>query len=117
MYLNRCLDVGKQDLMSDIATMDRLRTYNLIKTDFGIESYLINIKQGWLRALLAKFRGGLLDLRGNSGRYDSTPLFERVCPLCNADVELEYHFLLLCPAFDRSPDKACSACLQTSFHV
>ena len=48
------------------------------------------------KQILVKFRGGLLDLRANSERFENMPLEDRTCNLCNMEVETEYHFLLIC---------------------
>ena len=45
-------------------------------------------------------RGGLLELRANTGRFESIPFNERICQVCNSDIETEFHFLLICPYFD-----------------
>lgn len=50
--------------------------------------------------MLIKFRGGLLDLRANEGRFDSIPFHERICQVYNSDIETDFHFLLVCPYFD-----------------
>ena len=84
-------------LNMDIREMDRLRTYNILKVRFGTESYLFNMKNRVLRTLFTKFRGGLLKLEGNVGRYTSIPFQDRLCPLCHSDIETEFHFLMVCP--------------------
>ena len=76
-----------------------LRTYRILKDRFCFEAYLndnifISYKQ-----LLVKFRGGLLGLRANTGRVESIPYNERICPICKSDIETEY-FLLVCPYYE-----------------
>ena len=78
--------------------MDRLRTYKILKTNFGCEQYLFSVKNKLCRTTMTKFRGGLLRISCNEGRYNKTPLNERFCLLCNQDVDTEYHFLLVCRA-------------------
>ena len=46
-----------QTLNMDIREMDRLRPYKILKTSFGTESYLFNVKNSVFRTLLTKFRG------------------------------------------------------------
>ena len=65
----------------NIREMDRLRTYKILKVKFGTESYLFKMKNRVLRTLFTKFRGGLLKLEGNVGRYTSIPFQDRLCPL------------------------------------
>ena len=80
--------------------MDRSRTYKILKTHFGCECYLKEISISSNKQVLAKFRGGLLDLRANSGRFENMQLEDRTHNLCNMEVETEYHFLLnICSYF------------------
>ena len=97
LFKQRLKDMDMQSLNMDIQDMDRLRTYKILKVRFGTESYLFNIKNTILRTLFSKFRGGLLKLEGNMGRYPRVPFDTRLCPLCHSDVETEFHFLMICP--------------------
>ena len=46
---------------------------------------------------LAQFRCGILPLAVETGRYNDTPLEERLCEFCNSGcLEDEYHFLFSC---------------------
>ena len=45
--------------------------HKILKVRFGTESYLFNMKNRVLRILFTKFRGGLLKLEGDVGRYTS----------------------------------------------
>ena len=67
-----------------------------MKTNFGCEFYLKEISISSYKQVLVKFRGGLLDLRATSGRFENIPLEDRTCNLCNMKVETEYHFLFIC---------------------
>ena len=97
-FKQRLKDMDMQSLNMDIQDMDRLRTYKILKVKFGTESYLFNIKNTILRTLFTKFRGGLLKLEGNMGRYPRVSFDARICPLCYSDVETEFHFLMICPS-------------------
>ena len=76
--------------------MDRLCTYKILKKNFGCEQYLFSVKNKLCRTAMTKFRGGLLRISCNEGRYNRTPLNERFCLLCNQDVDTEYYFHLVC---------------------
>ena len=56
------------------------------------------VKNKLYRTAMSKLMDGLLKIGCNEGRYSNTPFHERICILCNQDVETEYHFLLVCPA-------------------
>ena len=80
--------------------MSRLRTYRILKDRFCYETYLNDNLITLYKQMLVKFRGGLLELRANTGRFESIPFNERICQVCNSDIETEFHFLLICPYFD-----------------
>ena len=48
------------------------------------------------RALISQIRCGILPLQIQLGRYQGLPRHERICKLCNNDVEDEIHFLFNC---------------------
>ena len=73
VFKQRLIDMDMQALNMEIREMDRLRTYKILKVRFGTECYLFNMKNRVLRILFTKFRGGLLKLEGNVGRYTSIP--------------------------------------------
>ena len=91
---NRDIEIGSWQ--HDVQNMDSLRTYKLLKTDFGCERYLKDIKTSSFKQIPVKFRGGLLDLRANSGKFEGLSIERRFCKLCNTAVENEYHFLFVC---------------------
>ena len=62
---------------------------------------------------MSRFRGGLLRLNCNEGRYNGIPFDERVCPLCEGGIETEYHFLLICPNLAHIRSKYISAVWYT----
>ena len=79
---NRDIEIGSWQ--HDVQNMDSLRTYKLLKTDFGCERYLKDIKTSSFKQILVNFRGGLLDLRANSGKFEGLSIAERrFCKLCN----------------------------------
>ena len=52
------------------------------------------------RSLFAQFRLGILPLKIETGRYDNTPVDERICVQCESEaVENEQHFVLHCPKY------------------
>ncbi len=53
------------------------------------------------RIALARFRCSSHDLLIEKGRYNNTNREEGICRYCDKNViEDEYHFLLVCPAYD-----------------
>ena len=80
---------------------------------------------------MSKFRGGLLKLECNEGRYNNVPFNERICLLFKRDIETEYNFLLVCPKMSQimlkyisplwftypSLDKFVQLCTSKSSHI
>ena len=100
MFEQKLKDIDINVWFSEVADMSRLRTYRILKDRFCYETYLNDNLITLYKQMLVKFRGGLLELRANTGRFESIPFNERICQVCNSDIETEFHFLLICPYFD-----------------
>ena len=76
----------------------KLRTYAKVKTEIGIEKYLISIKNTDIRSKVTKLRLSNHRLAIETGRHTSPklPKEKRFCPFCPKQVEDEYHFLFKC---------------------
>ena len=92
----RLLDMDTQAQSSVIQDMNKLRSYKLLKINFGCEEYMFCIVNKMFRTAYSRFRGGLLSLTCNEGRDNNAPFAERLCPLCKSDIESEFHFLFVC---------------------
>ena len=91
--------IDEIDWDTDRYKSDKLRYYNLYKSNKDAEEYLsFNIKK-YHRSLFAQFRCGILPIQIEVGRFRGLSLSERVCPLCNLAVEDEIHFLCQCPCY------------------
>ena len=84
----------------EITDMNRLRTYRILKDRFCFEDYLNDNMCASYKQLFVKFRGGLLDLKANTDRFEGIPYHERICQVCSSDIETEMHFILECPYYD-----------------
>ena len=69
--------------------MKRLRTYRIMKDRFCFEYYLNDNMCASYKQLFVKFRGGLLDPKANTGRFEAIPYHEIVCQVCNSDIETD----------------------------
>ncbi len=81
---------------------NKLRTYKMLKQDFGPSEYVNNIfinkRQ---RSAFAKFRCAVAPIRLEIGRYENQPEehrnSHRLCPMCDSQViESEIHVLTKC---------------------
>ena len=80
--------------------MPKLRTYNILKTNWEIPSYVKKYLTRIQRAHIAKLFSGNLPLRVETGRYRSIPLENRLCTHCNLNqVEDEIHFITSCELY------------------
>jgi len=104
--LNDCfVNQWKMEVNRDGSTRgvggNKLRTYKMLKREFGTTSYLqdhhITRMQ---RSALAKFRCGVAPLRLETGRFEGLPVEERLCPVCNSETETELHAVIKCHAYD-----------------
>ena len=76
-------------------SMKKLRTYKLLKQNFGNESYLDDIYDKSVSKRFSSFRISAHRLRIERGRYFGEKPEERLCTICNI-VEDEMHFLCQC---------------------
>ena len=76
----------------------KLRTYAKVKTEIGIEKYLVEIKNTEIRSKVTKLRLSNHRLAIETGRHVCPKIDKekRFCPFCPNQVEDEYHFLFEC---------------------
>ncbi len=77
----------------------KLRTYKEFKTHYQTEQYVISFMSRKHRSYFAQLRCGILPLQIETGRWYGEKYEERICKLCNNDVETELHFIFQCPKF------------------
>jgi hypothetical protein len=80
----------------------KLRTYKLFKDGIYMENYLLLIKNPNVRQEFAKLRISAHQLRVELGRYTvprKTPFENRICEICNREVEDEKHFVMSCQLY------------------
>ena len=82
---------------NNITLYPKLRTFITFKTEFKLENYLTTVRDYKLRKCLSTFRLSSHKLEIERGRYDGTPVDERICKLCSTNtIEDENHFLTQC---------------------
>ena len=79
---------------------NKLRTYAQFKTTLVQELYVSEILNRNHRSAIAKFRLGIAPIRLETGRYEGLPETERLCPLCQIEIENEEHVLIKCSFYD-----------------
>ena len=90
-----------QESDADINKKTILRTYVRFKYSFGIESYLVNVRNPRYRAAISKLRTSSHALEVERGRHakPKMPLEERLRPNCHV-MEEEQHFVMECTLYE-----------------
>ena len=78
---------------------NKLKFYSNLKSLFERESYLSNVNNFNIRKNITKFRCSDHTLEIESGRHKKLRVEERICKICNTEVEDERHFLINCPLY------------------
>ena len=94
--LEKDIELWKKELNNQT----KLRVYRMFKTTLVSENY-VNIKLPYyLRSILAQYRGGVLPLKIETGRFTDIPVHKRLCIFCNTNkVEDEIHFMFECAMY------------------
>ena len=87
---------------------EKLRYYNLYKSDKNVEDYLLLDLTKYQRSVFSQFRCGILPLEIETGRFRNIELQNRLCEICKTEVEDEIHFLLTCTAYTEPRKKSYS---------
>ena len=80
-----------------IASQTKLENYCKIKKDWGATKYITVGVDKCSRSLACKLKLGVLPLQIEQGRYSGQTREQRICKLCNSELENELHFLFKCP--------------------
>ena len=79
----------------------KLRTYKDLKHTYDLEKYLLlDVDKLHIKNFL-KIRISNSKLMIEWGRYKHLETDKRLCPLCQIDVETEFHFIMCCPCFKK----------------
>ena len=96
----RICDIFHQNTFHEIKKeSNKLRTYNLLKTQIGYENYLSKIENIQHRIAFTKFRLSNHCLEIEKGRHQRIDKNNRFCPFCPKSREDENHFLLQCEIY------------------
>ena len=77
----------------------KLKTYSVLKTEIGLETYLTDIKNIKHRCVMAKLRLSNHPLLIETGRHSKIECQLRFCPFCPTIIEDKIHFLVQCPNY------------------
>ena len=104
--IQRIYDNYLQSWFSEIEAFSKLQTYKVFKNEFGMEKYLLCVKNDKHRISLSRLRCSSHRLAIEEGRYRNIERSNRICKFCNMNqVETEYHFLLVCPFYNSLREK------------
>ncbi len=98
---NGLMNTLEDEWKNSVSKKTKLKLYESIKPEFGVEKYLLLNIDKYEKSLLSQLRYGILPLRLETGRYVNEKREERVCTLCNTNtVESVEHFLFECSMYD-----------------
>ena len=96
----RQVDIFHQEAFEDVKRDgSKLRTYALVKSQKGFETYLMEIKNISVRKAVTKFRLSNHQLMIEKGRHKQISKEKRFCPFCPDVAEDEFHFVFFCPLY------------------
>ena len=91
----------KQAWLNTIYNGSKLRSYAVFKRDFFLEMYLLQ-ESLVNRKNLTRLRISSHKLSVETGRFNKTPLENRLCAMCDKGlVEDEFHFMISCTAYEK----------------
>ena len=100
--------------MAEIQSCSRLKLYSHLKTEPGLEEYLLHIPNIKHRQSLSRLRLSSHSLNIETGRHRKAAREDRICTLCRNGIEDETHFLITCPCYKeiraKFPDLFSSIC-------
>lgn len=106
LFFKRGCDIFHQEAFAEMHREDsKLRTYAKLKTDIGLENYLLNISNIEHRTSFTKIRLSNHKLKIEVGRHNNIPKEKRYCSFCPTLIEDEIHFLTQCPAYSTNRAK------------
>ena len=82
-----------------IKTYSKLENFSIINTEFSVTSHVNSNLEKSKKSLIGKLRLGILGISIELGRYQGLPQTERICEICQNDVESETHLLFDCPYY------------------
>ena len=96
LFTNKVYNNFIEKWNSDLEKYPILRSYKLFKKDFGMERYLLVVRDHKLRRSLSQLRRSSHQLCVETGRHSKLKLVgdQRLCKLCDLkEVESEVHFI------------------------
>ena len=88
-----------KQVSESIQNMSKMKTYTLLKQNWKIEDYLLQVDNIKNRTALTKLRLSDHSLAIEKGRHQNINHSDRKCPFCPEEVEDELHFLIKCPTY------------------
>ncbi len=86
---------------NQIQNVSKLCTYINFKSCYGKDPYVFTVYNRGHRAILAKFRSGILPLSIETGHFQNIPSEFRLYAMCNDTVsEDETHFIFYCNQYN-----------------
>ena len=106
VFLKRLQDIYLQQLRySDFSKVNYYMESCHEGIGYTFQNYIEKVRNPNYRKVLAKLRSGTNWLFLEKGRYENIPPQDKVCPLCENEVENNEHFLFRCSKLQLERDK------------
>ena len=113
----KLLNLFEAKWKNDVESKSKLSNYSKIKRKICAEGYLkINISKV-CRSLIGQLRSGSMKLEIETGRYSSIERANRICQVCNKEVEDELHFLFRCEDYVESRSEMYHECPEVLNYI
>ena len=93
-------DTYISNIGTDQNSRSKLRFYKTFKDSFCKKSYLDHVSNFQLRKVITKFRCSDHPLEIEKCRHKKLKVEERICKVCNSEVETDMHFFQRCPMYE-----------------
>ena len=104
-FKQRLKDCCQQEWYRTMHDQSKLSVYCTFKTLLEPEKYIYCLNSRKHMSAVARFRCSSHKLQIEQGRHSGTLLENRLCKFCEASdkivIEDEFHFLLMCPVYDK----------------
>ena len=105
LLTKKLLEISHRSWSTALKSNKKLSFYRSFKKSLDFEAYLDYVTFYKDRKLFTKFRCSNHLLEIEKGRHHNVSKGNRICKMCNKQVETEKHYLLFCPKLNKVREK------------
>ena len=113
-----CYDNYDRFWKTEIDNSPKALSYKTFKANVNFENYLYEVKSVKHRIALSRFRLSNHTLMIEKGRHMRPQIDrkDRKCGLCTNEIENEFHFVIVCPLYEKERVTLFQSCRENSKH-